>query len=232
MRIKTILLAMILCLNLSAQKYENNNDAPRLHIGMKLSPSIAWISTINNDLQADGANLKFGVGAVADYNVTSFLSFVTGLNYNGLGGYVFDNQSLNNNSIKGSFKINYSEIEIPIALKLQTAYVNNTSYFLQGGVSVGFLINANEKYFPVAANSDPYYNDISSMTNLTRVAYQLGAGIQYAIGRRSNIFGMISFDNSLSNLASSTYLSGSTPRYTAPLQILPGSMTFSVGIMF
>ena len=220
-------------LNKESKQDTNGPELSKFQFGLKISPSIAWINAIHNDVQADGATFKFGVGAIASYRIASLLSFVTGINYNGLGGYVFDNKSLNDVTIKGSYKINYSEIAIPIALKLQTPMIKKTSYFLQGGFSAGFITIANEKYYPVAANTDLIYVDISSFTSPARISYQVGAGIEYSIGKKSSFFGMIAYNNSVTNVANSVnYTSGTTPRYTSPIQLLPGSMEFSIGIIF
>ena len=220
-------------LNKEINQDKKHSELTKFQIGLKISPSIGWINAINTDVQADGANFKFGVGAIASYRLFSLLSFVTGLNYNDLGGYVFDNKSLNNVLMKGSYKINYSEIAIPIALKLQTPEINKTSYFLQGGFSAGFIINATEKYYPIAANADPVYVDIYSLTSPTRISYQVGAGIEYFIGKKSTVFGTITYNNSVTNVANSVnYTSGTTRRYSSPIQLLPGSMEFSIGIMF
>ena len=223
--------------NQNVDRFVNSIDFSKVQFGIKITPAISWINAVHNDMTAEGATMKFGIGAVANYPLTSFLSLVSGINYHGFGGYVFDNKSLSYVDTLGSYKINYKEIEIPIALKLQTVPLKKTSYFLQGGFSVGFITNANEKFTLKAANSDAQYNDINLYTNPTRISYQLGAGMEYSIGRRSNIFALISYNNAITNIANSYNYTTAIPpnptaRYNSHIEILPGSMEFSVGVMF
>ncbi|NDP20770.1 MAG: PorT family protein [Paludibacter sp.] len=248
MQKKTIAYFMlILSSNLLAQQnYDVNQnmnrvvssvDFSRVQFGIKITPAISWINAIHNDMQAEGATMKFGVGAVANYPLTSILSLVSGINYHGFGGYVFDNKSLSYTDTLSSYKLNYTEIEIPFALKIQTLPLNKTSYFLQGGFSIGFITSANEKRFPTTAKAKPVYENLNLYTNPTRISYQLGAGMEYSIGRKSNIFALISYNSAISNIANSNnYTSiippNSTARYYSPIEILPGSMEFAVGIMF
>jgi len=235
-------LLLFVSTNLFAQYYDTNQNIDRLlgsidfskvQFGLKVTPAISWINADHNDMGVEGAAMKFGVGAVAEYPITNTFFFVSGLNFHGFGGYAYDNHSLGFSDTLTTFKINYKEIEIPFALKLQTKTIQKTSYFLQGGVSVGFVLDANEKYFPADTNLEPEYVNINNYTNPTRIAYQLGAGMNYHFFGNSKIFGLISYNSAISNIANSiNYTSGTNPRYTSPIRILPGSMEFSIGIMF
>lgn len=218
---------LIGCAGLLAQ------PASKVQFGIRLSPSISWVDVVHDDVQAEGATLKIGGGGFADFRLTSFMSFVTGLNYNGFGGYVLDSVSLGSSTYRESYKLNYTEIEVPLALKINTPYVNKTSYFVQGGISLGFVTSANEKHYAVAEDVDPKYDNIDLYTSPSRVSYQLGAGVEYNLYRNSTVFGMITFNKSLSNSANNTnYLAGQNPRYSTPLEIRPGRMEFSIGVKF
>lgn len=248
-----VLLAINSCLfSQSHTTYEdmssvtNSIDLSKIKYGFKISPTISWLDITDNDLQAEGATTKLSVGAVAEYPISSFLSFVSGVNYSQLGGYASDNYSQNETAIKDYYKISYSEIEIPILLKIQTKSIYNTSYFLQGGVSASFINGSSEKYYPIANKDKPYFENIDQYTSPSRTSYQFGAGISYSIGTSSSIFGLISYKNSFTNIANSTnyesrtYLDASlvekkrfqetTP--VTPVQIFPGCMEFSFGLMF
>jgi hypothetical protein len=103
------------------------------------------------------------------------------------------------------------------------------AYFIQGGFSAGFINNSTEKRIPLAQNAKPAYTDISLMTNPTRLNCLFGAGVEYSLGKKTNLFGLISYKNSITNLANSMAYAD---RYNSLLQMYPGSMEFSVGIMF
>lgn len=234
-----ILLVPFFNLNVSAQvaydvdgnleQQENLLDLSKMSFGFKISPTVSWIEVVNNDMQADGAALNFEVGGVLNYEFLPNLSFVSGINYNAYGGYVFDSLSLNNSDYRNNYKVNYGEIEVPVALKLKTKIRNKTAYFIQGGFSAGFIVNATEKRIPLAKNAKPEYTDISLFTNPTRLNSLLGVGVEYLLGKKTHLFGLISYKNSLTNQANSSAYGS---RYTSSLQMYPGSMEFSVGIMF
>lgn len=234
-----ILLVLFLCLNATAQvTYDDDEnfeeersslDLSKMSFGLKVSPTISWINVVNTDMQADGAALKLGVGGVLSYELLSNFALVSGVNYNSYGGYVYDNESLNNTDFRNNYKVNYDEIEVPISVKLKTKTSNKMAYFLQGGFSAGFIVNSYEKRIPLAKNAKPEYTDISLMTNPTRLNSLLGAGVEYSLGKKTNLFGLISYKNSLTNLANSAAY---VDRYPSLLQMYPGSMEFSVGILF
>jgi hypothetical protein len=231
---------LALSLNITAQTtYDSDyNDKPvansldlsKISFGLKVSPTVSWIDVVNTDMQSDGATLKIGVGGVVNYEILPNLSFVSGVNYNPFGGYVYDNKSLNDTVFKSNYKVSYSEVEVPVALKLKTTRVNKTSYFLQGGFSVGFVVSASEKRVPVAKGVTPDYVDVSLLTNPTRLTCLFGAGLDYSIGKRSTLFGLISYKKSLTNIANSQAYQSN--RYSSDLQMFPGNMEFSIGIMF
>lgn len=223
--------------NQNVDKFSNSIDVSKVQFGIKMTPAIAWLNVVHNNMTAEGATMKFGAGIVANYPLISNLSLVSGVNYHGFGGYAHDNKSLGYTDTLSTYKINYKEIEIPLALKLQTSVVKKTSYFIQGGFAVGFVTSANEKRIPKDDNLELNYEDINLYTNPTRISYQVGAGMQYWIGRTSNIFALISYNNAITNIANTsnyttTIQPNHTPRYNSRIEILPGSMEFSVGIMF
>lgn len=203
---------------------------PDIAVGLKISPSINWIDVVNTDAHAEGASLKFSGGGVICYKVLPNISLVSGINYSSFGGYVSDSKSVLNNR-NANFSVNYSEIEVPLEIKLKTNKTNKTDFFLQGGVTVGFLVNAAEKSYPLVANASPNYFQINSLTNKLRLGYTVGTGIDYSIGKRTSLFGLICYKSTLTNVAKSNeYMSEG--RYLTPLQLYPGCMEFSVGIMF
>jgi hypothetical protein len=236
---KVIILLLFLCLKVSAQVTYNEDgnmeeqgsslDLSKISFGLKISPAISWINVVNTDMQADGAALKLGVGGVFDYELLPNFSLVSGVNYNSYGGYVYDNKSLNDTIFRNNYRVGYNEIEVPLAVKLKTKTKDEIAYFIQGGFSAGFIINAAEKRFPLAKNAKPVYTDMSLQTNPTRLNCLLGAGVEYSLGKKTNLFGLVSYRNTLTNTANNAAYGN---RYASLLQMYPGSMEFSVGIMF
>lgn len=205
----------------------------KISYGIRLSPAISWVNINHNDAQAEGASLNYGLGAVVEYEINYLLSVVSGVNYNTFGGYAFDNASLNDFTNKDNFKLNYSEIEIPVGLKLQTPSLGAKSYYITGGISTGFIMSANEKHTSTIAKTDPTNHDILSITSLSRVGGFVGIGTNYHIGRRFTLFGEIIYKAALSNVANAeNYSNDGLHNYPQDIEILPSSMNFSIGLMF
>lgn len=245
---KFIIPAIILLLSTPLfSQYSGNTTYPQSSLpqinmeqftfGLKLSPNISWVGVQHNDAIADGATLKFGAGIVANYEINSLLSVVTGVNYHLTGGYLYDNQSLNDISTKDNYRVNYSAVEVPLGLRITTPKVDKISYYLHGGVNTSFIINATEKRKSTLANTKLPALDILSITSPSAAGFFAGVGIERQLLRKFSIFAEINYKNSLTSFANGTdYVNPTNPLYdhgyTQSISIKPASMEFSVGIMF
>jgi len=240
MRLLNIVLSLLLLSQFTVAQYRDNPlsqiDISKLNMeqfsfGVRITPAIAWLNTKHNDLEADGATMKIGAGIVAKYEINSILSVISGVNFNGLGGYVFDNESLNEETTKDNYKINYLQTEIPLGLRLETSDFQKTSFFVQGGFLTGFILEANEKRQSIIPNSSPIKTDIISFTNPSTVGYFAGIGMQYRITKSLELFSDINFKNTITSIANGNeYVLKN--RYTESPTIIPGSLELSIGIMF
>lgn len=242
-KITSLLIALFIAVNIFSQYTGTPNtqlDLSKINLedftfGFKVSPSISWVNVEHNDAIADGATMKVGLGIVANYEINSLLSVVSGINYAGVGGYMYDNVSLNDITTKDNYKVNYSLIEVPLGLRLQTPTLNKTSYYLQGGVTTTFILTANEKRKSVLPNTPALKNDILSLTSPSAVGMFAGIGVEFTILPKLRIFTEISYRNSFSSFAMGNNYVNSTDlyhQYTEPIDIKPATMDFSVGIMF
>lgn len=202
-------------------------------VGIRLSPTISWVNITHDDAQADGASLNYGLGAIVNYKINSLLSVVSGVNYQTFGGYAFDNASLNDFTNKNNFKLNYSEIEIPVGLKLQTPTLGIKSYYITGGFTTGFIMTAVEKHSSTSKNTKPINYNILSVSSPSRVGCFVGLGSNYQIGRKITLFGEIVYKTALSSMADGkSYSNDGLHDYPQSIEILPSSMDFSIGLMF
>lgn len=235
-KIISVIFILFVSVHIFAQygNYDTSSiNMDQLRFGIKLTPRIAWLDIKHNDAQADGATLKYGVGITAEYELNSIMSVISGVNYSTLGGYAYDSLSLNTSTTKDNYKINYTQIEIPLGLKFQTPYVNKTSYYIQGGFMSGFIIAAKEKYKSTVAHTTIPDEDILSLTHTSNVGYFAGIGTQYKITDRINLFAEISYKNSMTNVANGdAYVTNGTHDYNYPIEIYPASMDFSFGVKF
>ncbi len=205
----------------------------QFNFGFRISPAIGWLNVNHYDLQAGGASLKFGIGGIAEYSINNLISVVSGINYNSYGGYVFDNQSLNDVSTADNFKLNYTQIEVPLGLKIKTPALGRISYFLQGGLTSGFVLSATEKHKKINSNLVTTPTDIYSFTNPTNAGFLVSVGSQLKITRKINLIGEIAYKRTLTNTANaSEYIKSGRYTNQSDLQILPGSMEFSFGLLF
>lgn len=212
-------------------------DIEQFTFGIRLSPSISWINIQHDDAIADGATLKFGGGLVAKYEINKLLSLMTGANFIGLGGYMYDSKSLNDPLLKDNYRVNYSAIEIPLGLRVATPMAYKISYYLQGGINVLTVLTANEKRSSAIPNTKIPALDIMPLSVPASMGFYAGIGIERRIFKGLSIFGEINYKNSLSSFANGPeYVSPSNPiydhGYVNSIDIRPASMEFSFGIMF
>lgn len=201
--------------------------------GIKVTPSISWLGVKHNDAEADGATMKLGLGVTAEYEVNPILYVVSGINYNALGGYIFDSLSLNSTTTKNNYRVSYSQIEIPLGLKLQTPEANNMYYYIQGGVTTGFILSANEKFKSTIANTTTPSVDILPLTSPSTIGFFAGVGAKYKISKNLKLFGEINYKNGLSSVAmGNNYETDRHRGYHESIEIYPASMDFSIGIQF
>lgn len=215
----------------------NKISVDQLSFGLRLSPSIAWVDVKHNDAVADGATMKFGAGIVADYEINSILSIVSGANYNNIGGYIIDEQSLDDQLTEDNYRVNYSTIEVPLGLRIQTMEVHRKIYYLQGGVSTSFILSANEKRKSTTSKPKVSEMDIISLTTPSAVGYFATIGLEFKLLNSLGLFVELSYKNSLSSYAiGNNYVGPTNPiyehGYDKPIDIKPATMDFSVGIMF
>ncbi|MDD3078239.1 MAG: porin family protein [Paludibacter sp.] len=204
--------------------------------GFKIIPSISWVAIDHNDAQADGATLKLGLGATAEYEVNKIISIISGVNYNTTGGYMYDSLSLNTSTNKDNYKVSYSLIEVPLGIKLRTPEVNRFSYYLNGGFNAGFILSATEKHKSTVTGVNDSKYDILKLSSASMLGYFASVGTTYKIIKKIRLFGEITYKNALTSIANGNeYTTVLTPidhKYTSPIYIYPGSMEFAIGIQF
>lgn len=209
-------------------------DLEKLRFGLKVSPSISWLNIDHNNAVAGGATMKLGLGVTAHYEINELLSIVSGVNYNAIGGYMADSSSFNDLNAKDYFKANYTIIEVPLGIKLNTPVVNRWNYYLQGGVTTGFVLSANEKTY--SASNGKVLKTTDTLKNLTYpsiVGYFAGVGSRYNISDKLNFFVEINYKNALTSISNGeNYMNDTDHAYNKPIYMIPANMEFSFGLEF
>lgn len=211
-----------------------NINFDQLKFGIKVSPSISWVNIDNNDAFAGGATMKMGVGLTADYEINSLMSAILAVNYNSIGGYMADSRSLDEPNMKDYFKVNYQVLEVPLGLKIKTPTVNKYNYYLQGGVTTGFVLSANEKrYSSTTGKVAVNYDTLKDLTYPSIVGFFAGVGSQYSLSEKVKIFVEVNYKNSLSSISNGeNYVTDPNHTYSNAISIIPSNMEFSFGIEF
>lgn len=216
-----LLIAVLFCLQVSAQSQS------KLSFGLKVSPTVAWFNTSHEDVTADGAAVKAGIGAIVNYELSPMFFAVSGINYSTMGGYVSDTESLSATHSYTNYKINYSYVTVPVAVKFRSKPIRQFSYFIEGGLNVGINIISDELR---KTDEGKTRTDISSLTNAFRLGAHIGGGVDYPVGKRSTVFGQISLNKAITSSAGSAYTS--TGRYQERLKLYPELLEFSIGFIY
>jgi len=206
----------------------------QLKFGIKVSPSISWLNITHNEAIAGGATMKIGVGLTAHYEINEFLAVVSAINYNSIGGYMADSRSLGDVKYKDYFKTNYQILEVPLGIKIKTPTVNKYNYYLQGGVTTGFILSANEKMYASASGKVLENTDVlKELTYPTVVGFFAGVGSRYSVTDKLKIFVEVNYKNALSSISNGeNYMTDTNHPYTEPIYIIPANMEFSFGLEF
>jgi len=173
-----LVLGFLLGLNIIAQ-----NEKP-FYLGLYASPSVLWLQSDNNTEDASGSKLGFSYGLLADITLGDYYALASGLEITQLGGTLSD-QTVD-------YKLQY--LEIPLALKMQTASINNLSFFGRFGGGFGVRLDAKKD-----VNNTTINQPASDEIHLLRAYFSVGGGVEYTVAYNTKIFAGIFYKNGLTN---------------------------------
>jgi len=145
-----------------------------------------------------------------------------------------DSSSLKDLDLKDYFKANYQVLEVPLGLKIKTPTVNKYNYYLQGGITTGFILSANEKrYSSTTGKVSVNYDTLKDLTYPSIVGFFAGVGSRYSVTDNFKLFVEVNYKNALSSISNGeNYTTDGNHNYTAPIYIIPANMEFSFGFEF
>ncbi|REJ85005.1 MAG: PorT family protein [Bacteroidetes bacterium] len=197
---KRLLIAAILCLNLSVATAQSN-----LHFGLKAAPSLAWLKTDSKDFESNGSKFGFSYGLITDFNFADNYAFSTGLDITYRGGKLKSATSIDTGgtttttTVSSTFNLQF--IEIPITLKLKTNEIGYLTYFLQFGVAPGVNIRARGdsdvriQTGSVTNSSSTEGEDIKKEINNVNLSMIIGGGVEYTLSGSTVMLAGIQFNN-------------------------------------
>lgn len=215
---KNYLLTFLLFITFSAAIAQQTPAPRKSRFGIRVSPNVSWLATENKKIQPNGSGIGFSYGFMYDYSFNKNLAFspgidITTVNQNVIfnSPFVYKKTGANDSSFTGaSYNLKNKYLEIPLLFTGKTNEIGYWTYFMQGGVSAGFLMKqkANIKNGPAADNdvllgqsvNADYWSTSSDDVSFMRLGLVIGAGAEYNFGGTTSAIGAIRFNNGLNNV--------------------------------
>lgn len=187
------------------------------HFGLNFTPGYYWLSASSPNAKGSGS-LGYGFGVNLEFYFTQNYGFCTGLeltsfkaNYTNTTSWTAKNLSTADSITAHALKVQY--LEIPLLLKLKTLPIGLMKYFGIVGLNPGIRVKATDSYTVTGLAINPAGNSYtanynvsnvsaSSKTSVLRLAYLIGAGVEYNIAGSTSLQGAISFDSDFLNMLS------------------------------
>lgn len=203
---------LLLLLLLAGFQVQAQNSGFRL--GIRFAPNLAtnrvtdMVDTDNLDFETNRSGLRFSAGLTGDFYFGKNYSFYTGLWYTTYRLGLKMNGTGLQAGRSASCIYNMQHVQVPIALKLFTNEIATDMklYFVLGGTA-GIKISEKEKEWE--ATSDRRLPELSmekptkgKAASFADVGLLLGMGVEYQLGENTSLFGGLSYNRGLLNVAS------------------------------
>lgn len=224
-------------------------DEDKISIGLEVAPTFSWLSVPSeiDNVEGDGGHIKFDAGLNVFYNfgTDNRYSFVSGIHYNGMGGYLKGSGSyLNAEGVainaKERVKYNFQEFEIPAGIRLRTGSFDKFRFDAILGIGLGILTSGQAS---CSSNGNDYEGKTYGYGKMPlRGLYNLGLGAEYDLGSivltgRINYKGSITpiyfYDDDLTD--ASRYLDldeTNAVKYADKIKFRPSNLEFAIGCIF
>lgn len=192
-KIVPIITFFLLMANISFSQLEFAEN--ELRLGLQLSPTFSWLSTDDNLINGNGANVGLKLGVVSEYYFRENYAIVSGLNFafnqggtlrHVEGGNFWTKSDLSDLSLNDlpdgvNLKYHIQYLEIPFGLKLRTREFGYLRYFAEIPLfSLGFRLQARGDVLGTAS-LDRERENIVEDVNLFNLTWGLGGGVQYSL---------------------------------------------------
>ena len=213
----------------------NDSDYQPIRIGVYGAPTMSWMrpSAAKDGVKTQengGSKIGFIYGLMGDFHFSENYAVATGIQVNSTGGKIntTNPSAIKGEALKTSFDYTVQYLEIPVALKLNTDRMGKISIFGQAGMTIGFNISKKMTYEMTVVDSGSTSKNYTlsekekikgSIGNIAPIMFQMniGAGVQYAIGKKLDAYAGIFFNN------------GFAPNATDPTKISNIPATFTDG---
>jgi hypothetical protein len=175
----------------------------QVKLGLRVAPNISFNRTVSegifNNIENNGASIRFSAGPFADFFFADNYAFHTGLWYTVKRSAIRGNIATNGTTVPATSLYNLQYLQIPAAIKLYTNEVapDLRIYFLLGGT---FDIKIAEK------QKNELNNFLYNARDDDKRAYKpidagilLGAGLELLMGETTIFYGGINYNRGLIN---------------------------------
>jgi hypothetical protein len=202
----------------------NAQEAPRktkVRFGLKVSPAFCWMKPefvkgagVSSVFTAENNGVRLGInwGPIFEIPLGETFSITTGADINFISGSIRGEAARIESGIESySWKHSYSArfIDIPFLLKGKTKDYNKFRYFMQFGLSGGFMYKPSTSKVEIEESVTQQTNNITTVANPEdflnkfRGAMLIGGGAEYNISGTTMVFAGLTFNNGLTNFLSS-----------------------------
>lgn len=202
---KKIALSFVLILTVSALSAQSM-DIQTFRLGLKASPSLAWMRPDTEDYTREGIRLGFSYGLLAEFLLAEQYGFATGIHVSYFGGKLsFPIEEVVDNQLYREKERIYrlQNLEIPFTLKMKTREVGYNTYYAKFGFggSINLKSTADDMFYApdgssISRNDINIYDEVPML----RVSMILGAGTEYSLGGNTSLVGGITFNNGFTNI--------------------------------
>jgi hypothetical protein len=207
---KRILLSLVMMVILSGSTFAQEMSEWRF--GLKVLPSVTWLSTSLKEFENGKPRLNFGYGLMVEKSVFKSTVLATGLLVNDFSAnytYIGTDRQVTfkgqNDSIQfTSRKLMLKYVEVPVALKFRTPEINYITYSAHFGINMGFRVKSTaDENFRYAVSgktggydAEPINNDI----NFMKLGLDVGLGGEYSIAGSTSLTVGLSYINGFTNI--------------------------------
>ncbi len=231
MKIKFLIIsALLLCsMSVSAQYRD-------YAVGLKMGPSWNWMSSGQETTVNNQTLVSFNYGLVVDKFFAERFAISSGLMVNHVrGNYDFHSKRSTLDGVMTEYEVNVHRnlkatyLCLPVLLKVKLVDLGAVCCYVQGGVDLGFRLNAQAKdayLIGVYHQNDEDYSDARKEFKMFHSSFDLGLGTEYKVTNSIKVFGQFVYNRALTNLTSFKYSKD------GGCVLLPNYFAFEFGVLF
>ena len=185
-----------------------NAQDKTLRYGLKLGPTMDWVSAGATVVGNEGLGMGWGCGIVTNMYYTEHIAFSSGLNFNVLGmRYQFVDKRVTQNfleesEVSVSRRLKAANISIPLRAKVRMDVVDSWKAYVEIGADLGLNLTdeAKDKYeFYNVAYEDESYVNCRNQYRWFQSAIVFGVGAEFEINRKLSLFAQLTFNHAFVN---------------------------------